>query len=1177
MYRDQSLGFKPIKYLIVVTCVLSVLLFWPNPIPGQTVNAADAVSGNAFNGSPETGASSETLTSSSDSSANMTPKITLETIEALKKQGLEAGDLTDEVKKTISDACDKASFDLKFAGELLATRDKFMAIRQKAPAELEEIKKILATQENGTPADQNLAAMTLDAKEQKLKEVQAELEAARKRASELDNEPKFRSERLAKMPEEVNNARTQLSQIETRLAQIPADMSIVDRANHYMLLAGQQRYQNRLEANREEQLFYDATTEWLTARRDLAARKVREQEKTVAYWQDQVSQARKVEAQKTTEKVLQESNVTVYTHPILKDWSDKNLALAQYQKNLIDKIDTATRLTTAIKDEAARLEKTFEDVRTRLTAAEGVNNVLGVMLLTKRNELPDISTNRQRIRDRARESSQVFMDTNDYDDAWSELKDIDRKINENIAAADPVIPENQKSFVSDELRKVLNTRKEILQKIVGYLQQYASVLASQDAAEQQYVNRTDEFIRFTDEYILWVRSAFPIRLKRDTIDAFKALRWLVTPDNWRMAVQDIWLDFRLNLLVYIPMLLALISLYFARRSICCRIKLISDNVNHSYSDNFMLTVRVVLLTVLAAAPVTLLFLFLGWRSQTFLGAGFSRSLSAGCLSIVKPLALLALARFFCMETGLGIAHFRLPIDKLRYVNRVIQLIGPLYLPTLFIIALVQNQNENDNWYNSLGRFAFMFCQILWLCAIAMLVNPRGPLLRAYYEKNMDKWAYRLRYIWFILLATLPIAFITAAWIGYFYGAVQVFSNLAMTGYVILAVLFLRALLFRWLYIIQLRLTYKERMRKLQEMKRKIAEQAFSESKPDSRSETASLSDELAEKMPDTKEIIGSISHQARALLQSVLILLAVVGTWLIWKNFLPALNAFQKIELWAKGTEDAVTLWNLLLALVIVVMTMVASKNGPGLIEIVFLQHIPLDRGVRFAITTITRYLIVIIGVSLFFTELGIGWSKVQWLVAALSVGLGFGLQEIFANFISGLLILFDQPVRVGDIVTVDNTTGMVTRISIRATTITDWDRKEYIVPNKEFITGRLLNWTLSNSINRVVINVGIAYGSNVELALKLMRQVALDHPRVCKDPEPIVGFEGFGDSSLNLVLRIYLPDIDNRLPVISDMHNGIDQAFRKNGIEIPFPQRDLHIRGIPSEWKQPYPEPKTD
>ena len=156
-----------------------------------------------------------------------------------------------------------------------------------------------------------------------------------------------------------------------------------------------------------------------------------------------------------------------------------------------------------------------------------------------------------------------------------------------------------------------------------------------------------------------------------------------------------------------------------------------------------------------------------------------------------------------------------------------------------------------------------------------------------------------------------------------------------------------------------------------------------------------------------------------------------------------------------------------------------------------------------------TRYVLVVFGVSLALSSLGIGWTKLQWLIAALTFGLAFGLQEIFANLVSGLIILFEQPVRVGDIVTVGDVDGEVTKIRMRATTITNFERKEYLVPNKEFITGKLVNWTLSDSITRMTIRVGIAYGSDTHLATRTLLAIAREYPLVLEESSPARAVHG--------------------------------------------------------------------
>jgi potassium efflux system protein len=255
-----------------------------------------------------------------------------------------------------------------------------------------------------------------------------------------------------------------------------------------------------------------------------------------------------------------------------------------------------------------------------------------------------------------------------------------------------------------------------------------------------------------------------------------------------------------------------------------------------------------------------------------------------------------------------------------------------------------------------------------------------------------------------------------------------------------------------------------------------------------------------------------------------------------------------------------VTLADVLLALLITLITTIAARRFPALLEILLLRRLETTPGGRYTAATLARYSIAAVGALLVLNTVGVRWSQVQWMAAALSVGIGFGLQEIVANVISGLIILFERPIRVGDVVTVGDTDGIVTRIQIRATTIRTWDRQELLVPNKEFITGRLLNWSLSDQTTRIHVPVGVAYGSDVQKAMVLMREAADDNKQVLKDPAPYVIFAEFGDNTLNLDLRCFVGTQDDRLPTVSQLHEAINQRFNDNGIVIAFPQRDVHL-----------------
>lgn len=236
-----------------------------------------------------------------------------------------------------------------------------------------------------------------------------------------------------------------------------------------------------------------------------------------------------------------------------------------------------------------------------------------------------------------------------------------------------------------------------------------------------------------------------------------------------------------------------------------------------------------------------------------------------------------------------------------------------------------------------------------------------------------------------------------------------------------------------------------------------------------------------------------------------------------------------------------------------------------------WLLRTPLDRGAREALVAISGYTLVALAILISLGIAGLDFGKIALIAGALSVGIGFGLQNIVNNFISGLILLFERPVKTGDWIVVGNTEGYVKQIRIRSTQIETFDRADVIVPNSELISNQVTNWMLRSARGRVRVAVGVAYGSDTGLVKRLLEQVASDHTRVITDgsaPKPTVMFRAFGDSSLDFELRAHIYNIDERLNVISDLNFAIDRIFREHGVEIPFPQRDIHVR----DW-QPPPE----
>lgn len=233
-----------------------------------------------------------------------------------------------------------------------------------------------------------------------------------------------------------------------------------------------------------------------------------------------------------------------------------------------------------------------------------------------------------------------------------------------------------------------------------------------------------------------------------------------------------------------------------------------------------------------------------------------------------------------------------------------------------------------------------------------------------------------------------------------------------------------------------------------------------------------------------------------------------------------------------------------------------------------WLKMTTMGQGARDALVTITGYIMFIIALFSGLSSAGFDFSNIAIVAGALSVGIGFGLQNIVNNFVSGLILLFERPIRKGDWIVVGGTEGYVKDIQIRSTRIQTFDRSDVIVPNSELISNQVTNWVLSSETGRATIPIGVAYGSDTEKVREILLSIAEDNEDVIKNsrlvPAPRVLFRAFGDSSLDFELRVFLRNVDSRLSVISDLNFAIDKAFREAGIEIPFPQRDLHVRTLP-------------
>ncbi len=1084
--------------------------------------------------------------------------ITEESLQAQKKQAAESPDLSDEVKTKLAEIYDKAIAQLRLAGELKAKRKQYNDAQKGAAEKLKSIRESLE-QAAPEPGTQVAADLTLAQAEQSLTQANAILEEAKRTAENLEAEPKRRAERRTKIPEETNAARQRLEEIKTKLAeareiQVPA----LSQGTQVLLELEQNALQARLDTNTDEIPSYDATSELLAAQRDMAARGLATAQKQVEFWQQKVSELRQQAAQDAQAKAIQATQQTKYAHPVIQSATEYNARLAKEQADLTARIDEISLHATRVGDQLTALQKDFKDTQEQIAKAGGVTDVMGLRLFAKRSTLPSIAENRRRISSRATKTNDAQVKWIEYDSEWSSLTNGEQQADSLLGAVEPPLGEQERSAVRKELLDALQTRRKTLKTLSDLYLDYSTRLAILDTQEREFVRLVAQFGEFIDTNLLWVTSRHTLSTS-DVKEVLRTLHWVVSPVNWSRTIASLWQDLRRKPLPYLLVLGLAVGALVSHSSIHRRICAVSEQIRQVRTDSFLLTVWVLLQTFLLAATWPVVVLLVSWLlASAAPDDEFARAIHSGLTKLAYVIFAMGFLVHLVMPNGLAEAHFRLRREPLAFLRRHLRWFFIAAVPVVFMFETIRAQQVDEEWYTTTGRLLFIAADLGLAVFLFIVLRPASPLLEGYLRPRRDGWVNHLRYLWFPAAFLLPVALACMAVIGYFHGARYLMERLMDTILLIVLIVLVRAMFIRWLMVAQRRLALFER----QKRQEATLEQTLHEEKAGTLARQA----EPAETAAQTQATIFQISQQTRQLINVVTVAVLLLGVWYVWGNVLPALARIGRHPLWTLSNQEQITLGALTIALLVVILTVIVARNAPGLLEIMILRRLPIDRGVRFATITICRYLLVIIGLVIAFSEIGIGWSKIQWLIAAMTVGLGFGLQEIFANFISGLIILFEQPIRVDDIVTVRDVTGRVAKIKIRATTIRMADERELIMPNKEFITGTLINWTLSDAVARRDFPVGIAHGSDIRKAERLLYEVAAANPLVLKDPPPVVVFKGFGASSLDFELRVYFCGMENYVPVWHGVNCAIDEAFRREGIKIAFPQQDVHLRSIQGE-----------
>ncbi len=1069
-----------------------------------------------------------------------------EEILSQEQKSIETAALPEEQRQQAREWLSQASQWLRQAKSAQSKRLRLEKQLQQAPAKLAKIKRLLKHPGRLTthwPAID--LSLPIDQLEVRLTKEKGQLNAAR---SALEEKEQALTDLLAAITNDGKKI-AQLSQlldeVENELKTIGGNFS--DPLIHTRMLAleAQRRWlRAELDWLRLRHANVTILTELTRAERDLLALEVAERQSRV----EQIRRAiESVRQRQTISKAQKAKEALRAAEKEIRPELEKNLALWAELEKLIDEDKSLKQELQRIKGLISRISDDFEKTR-RAIELLGTDEALARLLFRSFRSLPSLAAIQQASEIRHARLRQAIIRRFEIEEALQQLNDLDALIDQRLRTLPEPVTKARRAVLRLQLRQAYKNRLQALQALQQEYTRYLSTLSELDAAEKQLTELVTSYRAFIQQKLLWIRYRKPPSLQQwvSPLQTFTTKKTL--SQFWRQLSETVRTDPTPPLLT-----LAFSAFLLLLRKRALDDLVITARATHSIrSDSFLNTLRALLDTLVLAAPLPVFLYGIGlWLQRAAIGNDTLMALAQGLIVAGRPAAAIGLLRQICRPEGLAHRHIRWLQATREQLWRHLRWLYPLAVICAFIVAST-SELTITNLSLTLGRWTFVAFMVVASGLVYFLWRRDGPIL-SQLAASRPGWVVSYHPLWFPLAVVTPLALAVAAAIGYYYAAYYLAKGLFRTLWYFVALMLVKDFLLRWIYVTERRLRYQKILRRREELRAQHTQE------------------EQESELPPVEEPevdFGQLGQQTRRLLHIGFFFAALAGLWLIWKDAVPALSFLEEITLPMTTTKIVggvpktvpLTLADLVTGLSLGILTMLAANNVSGLLEFLIFQRLPMEKGARYAWTTLTQYLIAALGIYVVFASLGVRWSDIQWLLAALSVGVGFGLQEVVANFISGLILLFERPIRVGDIVTVADVTGTVSRIRIRATTILNWDRQEFIIPNKKFITGEFINWTLSDPVNRLVIKVGIAYGSDVHQAMSLIHEVVEGHPEVLEDPKPLITFEEFGDDALLIIIRAYLGSMDNRLSTITELHHAIYEKLNAAGIEIAFPQRDVHL-----------------
>lgn len=1002
---------------------------------------------------------------------------------------------------------------------------------QLAPGKLRQVTDDLAalkTPVDSAAARAELLQLSLRQLETRLYQTLDDLQTAQENLSTYNSQLVSLQTQPERVQSSMYTASQRLQEIRNQINdQTPGQNSLRD--SQLVMLATEQTLLNaQIDLQRKSLEANTTLQDLLQKQRDYTTGHIDALDHNVQLLQEVVNSKRLTLSEKTAKEAQNPEDATDIQHDqLVSKELDVNRQLSQRLIAATEESNVLFQQNIRVKNWLDRGLQAERNLKEQIQVLKG-SLVLSRILYQQQQSLPQGTL----VADMGTRIADLRLEQFDINQQRDDLFKGDDYINKLVADS----KEKASADVLDALNEIVDMRRELLDQLNKQLSNQLAQSISLQINQQQLTSVNSSLRDTLTQQIFWVNSNKPVDLAW-----LKALPGAVRD---QLAALDFKVDFGkilqggLNSLVMlIPLLLLIGLLRWRYKLIDTHLQKLANDVGQLKRDSQMHTPRAIVLTLLKVLPGSALLLGVGfWCYRAEIG------LSDFLWALSQQLALFWLIFGFTYRTlapgGICERHFNFAAELCAHYRRQTVRLGLPLLPLIFWSVLGEKA--------PLRLVEDVIGQVVVMLTLALLAVLVFPLCR---DSWREKGSHAVRLIIVTAIAATPLILLGLMFAGYFYTTLRLAGRWIDSLYLFFLwnIVYLTAI--RGLSVAARRLAYRRAIARRQSLAKE--------------KEGA----EGGEPVEEPPLALDQINQQSLRLTTMVLFIIFASALYGIWSDLVTVISYLDSITLWhytttvaGSSVAQAVTLGNMMVAIAAVIVAYVMTRNLPGLLEVVVLSRLQLRQGTSYAVTTILTYLITTVGAVTALGSLGVSWDKLQWLAAGLTVGLGFGLQEIFANFVSGLIILFERPIRIGDTITIGTFSGSVSKIRIRATTITDFDRKEVIIPNKAFVTERLINWSLSDTITRVLIKVGVAYGSDLDKVKAVLLKAAHDNPRVMSDPEPQVFFLNFGASTLDHELRLYVRELRDRSYTVDELNRSIERLCRENDINIAFNQLEVYL-----------------